>query len=270
MAGRFEEGEAALAHVVRLAEQMSLPQTEDAVAGALITLRLWQGRGRRDRARAAGVRGRPDPDHLDRRWCSCSGPATSRRAKAHAAEHPVVLDEVDWFSMLNWACAAEAALGLGDHDLAAAAYEKLAPYAGRVASAGSGQRHADRSTRSWRMPRRPSGDRDLAARHADDALRLWRNGRSRWPRSGCATSGSVRLLSGSVSRRTGTRPPRAARSPSGRTATSSGAWTRSWRTARAGSGRAPRAAPTAPGRRRCGTRRPRRSAPSRSPPTPPA
>ena len=44
----------------------------------------------------------------------------------------------DWFSMLNWSCAAEAALGLGDRDLAAAAYRLLAPYAGRCTSAGSG------------------------------------------------------------------------------------------------------------------------------------
>ena len=91
--------------------------------------------------------------------------------EAHAAEHPVVLDEVDWFSLMNWACAAEAALGLGDTELAAAAYEKLAPYAGRVASAGSGNAmgpvdaflaHAAAAV----------GDLDIATRHADDALRL--------------------------------------------------------------------------------------------------
>jgi hypothetical protein len=78
--------------------------------------------------------------------------------------------------MLNWACAAEAALGLDDHELAAAAYDRLAPYAGRVASSGSGNAmgpvdaflaHAAAAV----------GDMELAARHADDALRLmqkWR------------------------------------------------------------------------------------------------
>ena len=170
MAGRFDEGEAALDHVARLAGQMSLPQTEDAVAGALITLRLWQGRGDEIAPALLGLEGGPIPiTSTVLVFLLRSGDLDG--ARAHAAEHPVVLDEVDWFSLMNWACAAEAALGLGDTELAAAAYEKLAPYAGRVASAGSGNAmgpvdaflaHAAAAV----------GDLDIAARHADDALRL--------------------------------------------------------------------------------------------------
>ena len=149
---------------------MSLPQTEDAVAGALITLRLWQGRGDEIASALLELEGGPIPiTSTALVFLLRSGDVEG--AKAHAAEHAVVLDEVDWFSMMNWACAAEAALGLGDAELAAAAYEKLAPYAGRVASAGSGNAlgpvdaflaHAAAAV----------GDRDLAGRHADDALLL--------------------------------------------------------------------------------------------------
>ena len=170
MAGRFDEGEATLERVARIAGQMSLPQTEDAVAGALITLRLWQGRGDEIAPALLEFEGGPIPiTSTVLVFLLRSGDLEG--AKAHAAEHPVVLDEVDWFSMMNWACAAEASLGLRDAELAAAAYEKLAPYGGRVASAGSGNAmgpvdaflaHAAAAV----------GDLDLAARHADDALRL--------------------------------------------------------------------------------------------------
>ncbi len=170
MAGRFEEGEAALEHVTRLAGQMSLPQTEDAVAGALITLRLWQGRGDEIAYALLELEGGPIPiTSTALVFLLRSGDLEG--AKAHAAEHAVALDEVDWFSLMNWACAAEAALGLGDAELAAAAYAKLAPYAGRVASAGSGNAlgpvdaflaHAAAAV----------GDLDIATRHADDAERL--------------------------------------------------------------------------------------------------
>jgi DNA-binding SARP family transcriptional activator len=170
MAGRLDEGEKSLASITRLSDQMMMPQTEDAVAGALITLRLWQGRS----AEVAPVLTAFEGGHI---------PITStvlvfllrsgelEAARAHVAEHPVVLDAVDWFSMLNWGCAAEAALGLADPEMAAAAYDRLAPYAGRVVSAGSGNAmgpveaflaHAAAAV----------GDHDLAARHADDALRL--------------------------------------------------------------------------------------------------
>ena len=96
-------------------------------------------------------------------------PAPARRPGRGAGARgraPVVLDQVDWFSLINWACAAEAALGLGDAELAAAAYEKLAPYAGRVASPGSGTR-SDRSTPSWPMAAAAVG----RARHRRPARR---------------------------------------------------------------------------------------------------
>ena len=44
MAGRFEDCEQRMADIVRLDQEMALGQTEDATAGALMSLRLWQGR----------------------------------------------------------------------------------------------------------------------------------------------------------------------------------------------------------------------------------
>ena len=44
MAGRFDECEQRMADIVRLDQEMALGQTEDATAGALMSLRLWQGR----------------------------------------------------------------------------------------------------------------------------------------------------------------------------------------------------------------------------------
>ena len=44
MAGRFEEGEARLASLLELAAQMELHQKDEALAGAIMSLRLWQGR----------------------------------------------------------------------------------------------------------------------------------------------------------------------------------------------------------------------------------
>jgi DNA-binding SARP family transcriptional activator len=59
------------------------------------------------------------------------------RARRFAEEHPFGLEDDTWMSPLLWACAAEASLGLGDVATGARAYELLAPYAGRVASAGA-------------------------------------------------------------------------------------------------------------------------------------
>ena len=92
-------------------------------------------------------------------------------ARTHAATHPLTVVTPDWMAMLNWGCAAEAALGLGDRAVGAEVYSVLAPYAGRAISAGSGNAmgpvdaflaHAAAAV----------GDVELAGRHADDALRL--------------------------------------------------------------------------------------------------
>ena len=170
MAGRFEEGEERLASVIRLGEQMSMPQMADAVAGALIAQRLWQGRADEVTDVLIGFVDGPLPvTSTILVFLLRAGDVD--RARAFAAEHPVELDRVDWFSLLNWSCAAEAALGLADRRLGAAAYELLAPYAGRVASSGSGNAMGPVDA-YLALAAAAVGELELASGHAEEALRL--------------------------------------------------------------------------------------------------
>ncbi|MFN8192935.1 MAG: hypothetical protein U0R80_01465 [Nocardioidaceae bacterium] len=97
-------------------------------------------------------------------------------ARDYLAAHPADLDPVNWFSLLNWSCAAETAAGLEDRDLAARAYELLTPYAGLSACAGSGSVIGPVNA-FLALAAATVGETGLAARHADDALLLmekWR------------------------------------------------------------------------------------------------
>jgi hypothetical protein len=86
-------------------------------------------------------------------------------------QHQVDLSDNDWFSMLNWTGAAEAALWLDDHSLASAAYERLSPYAGRSSCAGSGNANGPVDA-FLAQAAAAVGEKALAATHADRALEL--------------------------------------------------------------------------------------------------
>lgn len=171
MAGRFDECEQRMADIVRLDQEMTLGQTEDATAGALMALRLWQGRS----LEVAPI--------LEQFAQHSVLPVTSTmlvfwlragkvdRAKTYVATHPVRVDDDDWFSMLNWCAAAEAALGLDDHALASAAYDRVAPFAGHSCSAGSGLAMGPADA-FLALAAVAVGERELAATHADRALEL--------------------------------------------------------------------------------------------------
>ena len=95
----------------------------------------------------------------------------TQQARDHAEGRVVDLAQDNWFSMLNWCCAAEMALVLGDRDLAAEAYDRLAPFPGHAGCAGSGT--ALGPTDAFLAHAAAAvGDLELAGRHADDALRL--------------------------------------------------------------------------------------------------
>ena len=171
MAGRFDECVERMEDIVRLDQEMTLSQTEDATAGALMSLRLWQDRS----LEVAPV--------LEQFAEHSVLPVTSTmlvfwlragavdRAREYAITHTVRVDDDDWFSMLNWCAAAEASLGLADPAMASSAYERLAPFAGYSCCAGSGNAmgpvdaylaHAAAAV----------GEVELAGRHADRALEL--------------------------------------------------------------------------------------------------
>ena len=73
--------------------------------------------------------------------------------------------------MLNWTAAAEAGLWLDDRSLASAAYERLAPYAGRSSCAGSGNANGPVDA-FLAQAAAAVGERALATQHADRALEL--------------------------------------------------------------------------------------------------
>jgi hypothetical protein len=175
MAGRFEEAEARLPVIQRLGEQMSMAQAGDAHAGAVLTLRLWQGRGAEVAELLTELEGAPFP--VTATMVSCLLRAGQQAAaEEYYRTHPVDLSGNDWFSRLNWALAAHAALAMGDREVAARAYAKLAPLAGQNCSAGSGNAMGP-ADGFLALAAAAVGERTLAARHADRALELmaaWR------------------------------------------------------------------------------------------------
>ena len=191
MAGRFAEGEAMVVEIDRLNHEMTLDEVGEATAQALLSLRVWQGRGAEVAPIMLGLQEAP---------MAMSAVVVAQllraglddQARAHLAAHPVRLAEDDWFAMLNWGSAAEVALAFGDVGLGAAAYERLAPHAGRTCGSGSANalgpvdaflalaaravgetalatRHADRSeelTTAWRIPLAGAWLRDHRRRYA--------------------------------------------------------------------------------------------------------
>ena len=170
MAGRFDEAGELVERVGRLTQDMSMRQAEDAWAGAMITLRLWQGRTEEIAPLLYAFEDGPLPVTPTLLTFLLRGGDVDA-ARSHAATHPLRIVPADWMAMLNWGCAAEAALGLGDRSVAAEAYAVLAPYAGRTVCAGSGNSMGPVEG-FLALAAAAVGDLDLAARHADDALRL--------------------------------------------------------------------------------------------------
>jgi hypothetical protein len=173
MAGKFDECDRRLARLQRLAEQVSLPQSEDAVAGAAMVVMLWRGQTEailpwlKDLAL-----GGPMPSSVN--YVQFLLRAGHRdEAVAWAAVHPPAIERDDWFSMFFWGSAGEVAAGLGDAELGARAYAELAPYAGHTCCAGSGVAIGPVDA-FLALAAVATGERELATEHADAALELCR------------------------------------------------------------------------------------------------
>ena len=169
MAGRFDEAEVLLERLGRLVQEVSMRQAEDAWAGSLLTLRLWQQRTAEVVPVMHSFEDGPLPVTPILVFFLLWG-GEEEAAKEHSRTHPLVLAPADWMAMLNWGCAAQASLGLGDPALAAEAYAALAPYAGRTICAGSGNSLGPVDS-ALAQAAAAVGDLELAGRHADDALR---------------------------------------------------------------------------------------------------
>lgn len=172
MRGDTDECETILEHLGSLVGLESLAHTEDALHGAVISIDLWQRRADRVLPMLADLEQAPFPMSSTITTCRWRL-GDEDGARAFHAAHPVDLSAEDWFSMLNWGNAAAAALFMGDTVLAADAYARLAPYPGRVCSAGSG--NASGPIDGYlALAAAAAGETDLAGRHADEALRLAR------------------------------------------------------------------------------------------------
>jgi hypothetical protein len=139
MQGRSEDAEVVLQRALERIGRSSLPQVREGAMGALLTVRLFQGRLAEELPRLRELAG----------WTDMPVTATlvamllrlGRREEAEGALvvlPPIDVAREDWFSMMNWGAAAEVALGLGMPELGAKAYVRLSPHAGRMCSGGSG------------------------------------------------------------------------------------------------------------------------------------
>ena len=133
--------------------------------------------GRRRRRRGAGGRRRGGARLLPRlptgASCSgcCAGPGGSTRPAAHPRGDIATGDgDLEWIAPVDLTLAAEAAFRLGDAELAARVYARLAPYEGRPVCAGSGSALGPGRPGPRTVRRHHRGAGTLAARHADAAL----------------------------------------------------------------------------------------------------
>jgi hypothetical protein len=167
---RFDEAALMVESTRRLSGRLRLVQAGLAELGAVISLNVWRGQA----AQVADLMELAQDDALPMEAATVVmmwRAGREDRAHAYAAAATFDLEQDNWFSMLNWACAAETALVLGDRDLAVAAYDRLAPFPGYSACAGSGTNLGPVDA-FLALAAAAVGDLDLAGGHADDALAL--------------------------------------------------------------------------------------------------
>ena len=173
MGGRFEECETLIERITHLDSQITLEQSEDATAGAVISLSMWKGTSAETAPMLAAMEGGPFPITATVVAFLWRG-GQEAAAVEYYREHEIAFQDDDWFSMLAWCNAAEVALYLADETLGAEAYARLAPYPGCSASAGSGNASGPVDA-FLAMAAASTGQRERATQHADDAERLCRD-----------------------------------------------------------------------------------------------
>lgn len=170
MAGDFAECERLYGTLVSLLETSALRHGEEAIGGNVLCLAMW----REDF---------PVPEEVLAALAASTMPTGAvlayvlwrngqeERARQWLVESRPDLTPVDWFSMLNWGCAAAMAAFTADSTLGAGAYERLAPHAGQSCGAGSGVASGPVDA-FLALGAIATGETTLATRHADEALRL--------------------------------------------------------------------------------------------------
>ena len=154
MRGDFARLDELLADMSSVHERASVPQSGDALMGALLMKIIWGGQPeelRRVVLEIKKVTVMPVTASTAGVLCRIG---EIDEARTFLETHTIDLSPHWWFSTMESAMAAEAALSTGLKDLAADAYAALSEFSGQPACAGSGPASA-RSTRSWRWPPKP-------------------------------------------------------------------------------------------------------------------
>ena len=176
MRGEHQRAAELTAHLAETGTRMGLSQQDDAVAGAVLSTLMWQGRPEEvlEMLRPQVKENILPLDASVLAFLVRSG--RPEEARAYRADHEPELGADTWFSLLPWCQAAEAAVALDDHPLAATAYRLLAPHAGMMGCAGSGVAVGPVDA-YLAMAAAGAGEHEIATRHADAALaqcRAWR------------------------------------------------------------------------------------------------
>ncbi len=168
--GRLDRARALAGELVLISRDLRMPQAALAEAGVTVAIQIWDGR----QSDAAAITGMLEDEYLPTAATTISlldRAGRTEEARSFAAEHDVELDQDNWFSVLNWAFAAQAAAVTDDRALATAAYDRLAPLATFHAAAGAGPGLGPVDS-FLALAANVVGDAELATRHADDAARL--------------------------------------------------------------------------------------------------
>jgi hypothetical protein len=168
MAGRFEECDEVIEHLRTVAGRLSHTNVDESVLSSMLALRLWQGRPLEVVPILLGFARTPYPFAASVSvylWRA----GEHDHAREYHAEHGARLDHENEISLLAWCHAAELSLYLGERDLAAGAYERLVPYAGRNCCAGSDLALGPVDA-YLAMAAATVGELELATRHGDAAL----------------------------------------------------------------------------------------------------
>ena len=171
MRGRFDLCDEMIETIRSLDAQMSLMQYDDAAAGALLAQRLWEGRAEE----MVPVLTHLDEEHrlpvMSARAMYLTRAGRVDEAREMLTTRTIDWSHDDWFAPFNWGCAAEAAYRCQVPDVAAQAYQRLAPLAGRPLVAGSGVAMGPVDA-FLALAAVATGEVDLARGHADAAMEL--------------------------------------------------------------------------------------------------
>jgi DNA-binding SARP family transcriptional activator len=170
MQGRLEDAEALSRQVLALAPRARLQPGNAVEVGAVLPLLMWQGRTQEALELFPDV-GDPFTEVGRRLLLAQVGRLDELRAswQATGAQDP----PDDWFTVFRLCEAASTAAVLSLSTVGAAAYRRLAPHAGTVASAGASGPLGPVDT-YLALAARAAGRPVTAARHADDAEGLCR------------------------------------------------------------------------------------------------